>query len=301
MFKIEYIPFIGIISSILIFYSDLNFKKTRTKKNVTLIKHLENWSSKITIKGKERDKLEALIFNSGLDIKVEAFKLIQYLLPIIVFLIIILIKYTNILNSILNIEQLKEVAKYLNDESFAVVDTKIEYTKIFLISLVFYFVPIGFLKIIACIKDMESKEEVLMLQTYALMMLKTDLSVQGIIEVLYKRSKIFKPYLQKAVNGYSQDPQKTLKELKKVKNEGFEKIIIALEQALIRDRETSFDYIKKKRTLTKDINRIEKRTKDTKKKIIGLLMLVIPLIIFTIIGGYPWLMLSLKSMNDLNF
>lgn len=304
MIKIEYVPLIGIVGSIILFLSDLKIKRKKRIKNFNWIKKFEEWSKKLKIdigKGKNADKLQCLIIKAGLDIKPEVIKLFQYLLPIIVFALIILVKYTNIANAMLNMEQLKEVAQYLNDDSFTKIDTNVDFGGAFLISLLFYFVPMLILKAMSYVRALKSQEEVLMLQTYALMMLKTSQSVQQILIVLNERSKIFKPYLELAVKSYSQDPKETLKTLKKVEDKGFEKIIISLEQALDKNREMSFKYLEKHRVLTKELNKIEKKAKDSQKKVVGILLLIVPLMIFAIIGGYPWFMLSLKTMSDINF
>lgn len=304
MIKIEYVPLIGIVGSIILFLSDLKIKRKKRIKNFNWIKKFEEWSKKLKIdigKGKNADKLQCLIIKAGIDIKPEVIKLFQYLLPIIVFALIILVKYTNIANAMLNMEQLKEVAQYLNDDSFTKIDTNVDFGGAFLISLLFYFVPMLILKAMSYVRALKSQEEVLMLQTYALMMLKTSQSVQQILIVLNERSKIFKPYLELAVKSYSQDPKETLKTLKKVEDKGFEKIIISLEQALDKNREMSFKYLEKHRVLTKELNKIEKKAKDSQKKVVGILLLIVPLMIFAIIGGYPWFMLSLKTMSDINF
>ena len=239
---------------------------------------------------------------AGINRSPDLIKLLSYLIPLLMFLILLMIKYTNILNAKLNIDQLRQVAEVLGDENIARIDEKVNYGNLFLASLPFYFLPTVVLKFLAIFRSIKSQSEVLMLQTYAIILLKTGQSVKQILIVLLDRSTLFKPYLEKAVNSYSQDPIAALKTLKEsTPNKNFEKIVMSLEQALRLNRSTSIKYLETHRNLGKELNRINKRTRDSKKKMIGVLMLVIPLATLMAVGGYPWLLFSLKVMNGMPF
>lgn len=283
--------------------------KERKVKNLKLVSHLENISKSESFKlirdkpeSKSYKKMELLIMKAGLNRSPELIKLLSYLVPLLVFFILIIVKHTNIISAKLNIDQLREVSRLIGDENIANVNTKINYGNLFLVSMLFYFLPTLALKFLASFRAIKSQSEVIMLQTYAIILLKTGQSVKQILIVLLDRSNLFKPYLERAVNSYSQDPIKTLKILREsTPNKHFEKIVMSLEQALRLNRNTSIKYLETHRDLGKELNRINKRTRDSKKKMIGVLMLIIPLATLMAVGGYPWLLFSLKVMNGMPF
>lgn len=251
---------------------------------------------------KSYKKIEVALMKAGINRSPELIKFLSYMIPVVIFFLLITVKYTNILNARLNIDQLREIAKVLGDENIANVNAKVNYGNLFLASIPFYFLPTLILRFLAIFRSIKSQSEVIMLQTYTIILLKTGQSVKQILIVLLDRATLFRPYLEKAVNSYSQDPIEALKELKEsTPNKNFEKIVMSLEQALRLDRSISIKYLETHRVLGKELNRINKRTRDSKKKMIGVLMLVIPLATLMAVGGYPWLMFSLKVMNGMPF
>jgi len=248
---------------------------------------------------KNYKKIQNDLKKANIKLTPEGFYVTTYLLPLITAITLIVINYTNALNTLLNIEQIKEVAEKLGNPQMAEVSFKINWPVIIVAALIGNMMPRWILKIIISIRRSLSEKEVLMLQTYAIMMLKSGRPVKEILISLYERSKAFRDPLELAVNTYSADPNEALQELKDtVPNESFAKICVALEQTLNNDRKISLTYLENHRVLGKEINKQFRIRKNTKKKIFGLLLMIVPMMALMAIGAYPWLVFTLKQIDS---
>jgi hypothetical protein len=294
------------IALLLVIVDILSQKKKRRIRNVSLVNKLEKTSRNKYIKwmhdkpnSKKYKKIKAQIKQAGFNISPELVQFLSYLLPAIMFLFIIAIRYTNMLNAMMNIDQLKKVAEVLGDSSIAQINTKTNWGLVLAGAFLFHYVPTGVLKVVGTFRNAKSQKEVIMLQTYAIMMLKTGKSVKQILITLMDRSDTFKAYIEKAVNNYSHNPQLALKELREnVGNKDFDKIITSLEQALKSDRQISLKYLENHRVLGKELNRINRRGRNAKKNVVGILLMIIPLLTLILVGGYPWFIFSLKVLDE---
>jgi len=303
---------VGIVATlggaVLLVLSDvvMSRRKRRIRNYPLLLKFDETSKSKYVRwlherpESKGHKKLKKLIKESGLKVSPEAVQLFSYLLPGFMFAFFLAIKYTNVLNTITNIEELRKVAEIVGDSSIAQVNTEVNWALILSAAFAFHYAPRGMLKILALYRSAKSQKEVLMLQTYAIMMLKTGKSVKQVLITVMDRSTVFKGPLEKAVNNYSYNPQLALKDLRQeVGNKGFEKLVIALEQAINSDKEISIRYLENHRVLGKEIERINRRGKNARKSMMGILLMIFPLLMLLIVGGYPWFVFSLKVIDDL--
>lgn len=303
---------VGIVATIggaiLLLLSDvvMSRRKRRIRNYPLLLKFDETSKSKYVRwlherpESKGHKKLKKLIKESGLKVSPESVQLFSYLLPGFMFAFFLAIKYTNVLNTMANIEELRRVAEIVGDNSIAQVNTQVNWALILSAAFAFHYAPRGMLKILALYRAAKSQKEVLMLQTYAIMMLKTGKSVKQVLITVMDRSTVFKGPLEKAVNNYSYNPQLALKELRlDVGNKGFEKLVIALEQAINSDKEISIRYLENHRVLGKEIERINRRGKNARKSMMGILLMIFPLLMLLIVGGYPWFVFSLKVIDDL--
>jgi hypothetical protein len=284
----------------------LSKKRKRRIKNTSLLNKIEETSRHKYIKwmhdkpqSKRHKALQKKIREAGLSISPEAMQLISYFLPLIMFFFLLAIRYTNIINAMMNIEQLKKIAESIGDSNIANVNTKINWAVLMGVAFVFIYLPNGVLKVLGAFRQAVAQKEVVMLQTYAIMMLKTGKSVKQILVTMMDRSKTFKPILEKAVNNYSQNPQFCLKDLKdNCGNKDFEKIVTSLEQALRSDRKISLKYLENHRVLGKELHKINNRERNAKKNVFGILLMIVPLIAMVLVGGYPWFVLSMKILQD---
>lgn len=246
---------------------------------------------------KEYKAMENKLKQSGFGhIKPEVFQTIKYLFPFIFTGIFVIIQYTNVLNTLANIEKFQEVANTIGDYE---ISTEVSIITTFGYCLLAYFIPDLILKLIILFRSTRGEKEAIKLQTYAVMMLKANRPVKQILTSLMERAVVFKEPLTVAVNSYSSNPEKSLDELKnRVAQPQFEKICISLIQALNNDKEISVHYLQSHRVLGRELNRINKQKKNMQKNIIGLLLLIFPLLAFALISFYPWLVYSLRQLNS---
>lgn len=249
---------------------------------------------------KNYKKIQNDLKKARLKLTPEGFYAITYILPIIIVIALIVVNYTNAVNTLLNLEQIKVVAEKLGKPEMAEVSFKINWPFILVAALLGNMLPRWVLKIIIGIRGSLSEKEVLMLQTYVIMMLKAGKPVKEILISLYERSKAFRDPLELAVNTYSANPNEALQQMKDtVPNESFGKICVALEQTLNNDRKISLTYLENHRVLGKEINEQIRIRKNTKKKIFGLLLMIVPMIALMAIGAYPWLIFTLKQIDNI--
>lgn len=243
---------------------------------------------------KEYRDIEVKLKKAGLnDLSVGAYQMIKYIFPLVIYALIMAIKYTNITNTLSNIDKLEKIGRSISE-----VNTDLMILPMFGFSLLFYFVPDLILKLITRYRNAKGEKEVMMLQTYAVMMLRTNRSVKQILNSLYERAEIYKEQLEIAINSYSKNPTEALNELAiQAGHPYFEKICIALEQALNNDSEVSLIYLESNRGLAREINKIERKRKTTKKSMFGMVLLILPMIMLFAIGGYPWVVYALQQLD----
>ena len=298
-----------IVLAFIIFLSSLKKPKNtkRSMINFSIVNRLEKMSHSPLVRlihekpgtPKYRKKKSALE-RANINLSPEAYDTISLMVPLIVFVLAIAVQASNLINARLNLDQLKRIAELIGDSSYAEVKFKINWIMTIALSIATVFLPSAFLKILEMYWQSVSHNEIVMLQTYTIMMLRTRQSIKSILMTLQERAIHFKPQLQMAVNSYSQNPYLSLQELRKsAGGPEFEKIVISLEQALKYDRDISIQYMESHRTLGKELSRIALKERNEKKKVFGLLMLTFPLLMMFTLAGYPWVIFTLKAIDSL--
>lgn len=297
--KIKYVILIIAILLIIIIDILVNGKKRISIKTI-FINLSEHKIFKLNPNKDYYKKLKKDISASGLKITPEIYSVFVVFLVIITTISIILLSYLNKFNLILNIDELQKVAEMLDMPEIANINFSLDMGNILLIDLIVMILSRYVLKLFCDIKLALEDKEIIMLQTYTLMLIKANKPVKEILESLMERTKMFKNILQKTINNYSKDPKKALKEAREsTGNIGFEKIIRALEQTLNNDNKKSLEYLNNQRNFTKEMRKIQKTQNNTKKGVISTLLLIIPLFVLVFIAGYPYFRFSLKTLGNL--
>lgn len=302
---------ISIVFAFILIIIDLitNQKKRKKLKLYNLPSKLDNISKNKVIsfmlrkrESKQYIKIKKNLKQSGLNLSPEAFQVITLVIPILLIIIAVIMSYINKLNMLINIDKIIVVAEQLGKPELAEISFKLNKPIIVISALIGYFIPYGLLKIIILIRRAVSEREVLILQTYTIIMLKAEMPTKRILVSLYKRTKLFKKELETAVNNFSTNPNRTLRDLKENSfNDGFKKIIISLEQNLNNDKKIGLIYLQNNRTLGKDIAEQIRKRRTNKKNIIGILFMIVPLIALLAIGFYPWLVYALKQIGSISY
>jgi nitrate reductase NapE component len=145
-----------------------------------------------------------------------------------------------------------------------------------------------------------SEKEILLLQSYAVIMLRSNVPTKEILIALCKRSKIFKSNFELAVKKYSTNPEAAFKNLKESSNSNnFRKTCIALEQSFKTDNQVSLRYLENNRVFTREVNKQHRLRKNKRNEIIGTLLLIFPLFMLIAIGAYPWIIYILRLLNNM--
>ncbi|GEM_PF-792696 len=248
-------------------------------------------------KGKSYRVLQENLTHLGIGVTPEFFNAFSFVAALIAAAVVLVLELIYKLNLISNMEELKEAAKILNDPSL--LEVSFNYGIIVITMIIMIILPRRILKLIVSVKSLMEENEVIMLQTYTLMMIKAGKPIKQILVSLMDRSKMFKNILRKAVNTYSKDPNSALREVREsTSNKGFEKTIRALEQALVHDRDVSIIFLRNHRKLTKELKELNRVKKNSMKSIISTLLLIIPLLAFAFIAGYPFLVYSMKMLDN---
>ena len=284
----------------------LNVKKKRRIPTKGLVSKLEKWGRNKLIKklhdkpeSKGYIKLSKKLKQAGIKMSPEAFQTMTYIIPIIIVIILLAIKYTNVINTLMNLEQLKIVAQKIGKEDIAKVDTSVNIPFLLIAFLISHKAPEWILNVLIAYRNAKGHKEIIMLQTYAIMMLKAGQSTKRILISLMERSRLYKEPLEIAVNSFSTNPNKALKELEEsVGNKDFKKLCVALQQTLNYDRKISLTYLQNHRVLGRELQKLNRKAKNTKKSLFGMLLLIIPLLTFILVAGYPWLLFSLKQLDS---
>lgn len=268
-----------------------NKKILKSSKKLEIFKIIKRLSGKIKFKKNiNYYKFEKLLKDVGLNISVDMYYLLKVICAAAVLIIIIIINYLNQLSIIINISKL----------SIYNVKLSVNISTLFMIFSIMLFIPDLILKQIVKIKGVIAQKEILILQTYTVILIKTGKNVKEILQSLFERSKIFKHNFEYALNTFSSDPDEslgTLKESTEIKS--FKKIIIALEQCLNSDRVLSLIFLRDSRKITKELSRLEKLRKDGNKRIFNTLMLVLPLAAWVAVSAYPWFLKVIKLINNM--
>lgn len=287
-----------LIASVILLLIDLiiklrNKKILKSKKKTKLLKSLEKISLKLKFKrNKSYLKNEKLLKDISLNFSVDMYYLLKIIFAITTVIVIIVVSYLNQVSIALNINKL----------SISNVTFNIDITTLLSVFLASIILPDIVLRQAVKIKDVIAKKEILVLQTYTIMLIKAGKNVKDILKSLYERSDLFKKNFELALNTYSSDPNESLTILKdSTEIKSFKKIVIALEQCLNSDREVSLIFLRNSRKITKELSRLEKLRKDGNKKIFNTLMLILPLAAWMAVSGYPWFVHVIKLINDIPF
>ena len=289
-----------------IFFMLLGFKKKKKIGRKITIKDAEERMNKALSflqhkKGtKEYNKIEGNIKASGIKISPETFQSLNIVISITAAGLTLLFELLSYLNKTASIEVLNMAAEMLNNPSIKIIKFNLSISTILAVFIIAYFLPRVFLKISAGLRKSASEKEILLLQSYAVIMLRANVPTKEILIALSKRARIFSSNFELAVKKYSTNPEAALKELKESSNSNnFRKTCIALEQSLKTDSLTSLKYLESNRVFTREINKQHRLRKNKRNEIIGTLLMVFPLFMLIAIGAYPWIIYILKLLNNI--
>ncbi|WP_326910691.1 hypothetical protein [Sedimentibacter sp. MB31-C6] len=295
--QIRYVVLILIIMTIVIIDGSLNTRKKGSfHQMVVSLSKTKAFETKN--KGRRYKRLQQDLLQLGLGTP-EYFKALSVVITFFSIIVVVLFNYLYKINMFINIDELKIAAEAIGNPEIAQIDFSIDINSILFTVILMLILPRQLLKIAVAVRVLMEENEVLMLQTYAMMMIKAGKPVKLILISLMDRSKLFKGVLRKAVNSFSEDPSKALQIAREnVSNKGFDKIIRALEQALNHDRDVSLIFLKNHRQMTKELKALERVRKNSMKSIISTFLLIIPLLTFAFIAGYPFWVYSLKVLDN---
>ena len=169
------------------------------------------------------------------------------------------------------------------------------------IGILFYFLPLLLFKIYGIFREKKAQKEIMLLQTYTLMMLSSGKSVKYILEILLNRSDIYKSSFRKCLQEYSYNPVNAFEILKNdISLPGFTSTVNALEKSLLYDRNMAEEYLRNSRILESNLRKINLQKSNKNKQMTGTVLLILPLIAFCVVCGYPWFVMVLKLMSNLN-
>lgn len=229
------------------------------------------------------------------------FQTISILSVICTFFIQLVIWATNVSNILLNKQKLTILAEKMLSPEMASIP-KLDLISIVIISLMAYGVPFLFVFIYGMFRSKKAEKEIILLQTYALMMMNTNKNVKYILETLYERSNIYKEPLRECLQNYSIDSYEALQILKKsVLKSEWQSLTNSLEKSLFNDRDMAVKYLKSSRRLEANMRKIYLQRKTKNKELTGAVLLILPLATLCMVCGYPWFLLALKMMGNLDF
>ena len=216
-----------------------------------------------------------------------------------VALVLLFIHFIRLVNYNIMYETLLELSEQLINEEIST-RPKIDYINFAIVSLTGYLIPAGVLKFRGILKGKEANNEVIILQIFLAMGLKSNKNVLSIMKSLYNRSNVYKEPLRKAILIYSTNQEEAFNYLKKnVEIREFQTIVGALEKALI-DRELAKEYLENSRSLEKTIRSLRASRSQQGRQIIGTIMLFAPLASSLAVIAYPWLIQNMKYLNAMN-
>ncbi len=288
-----------ILLAMIIMFIDTNLK---TRKKVSLHRLAVSLSRTKVFQTKDKSdsymKLQSDLLQLGLGTP-EYFKALNVVIAFISVIIVVLLSYIYKLNMLVNIDELRVAAEVIGKPEIAHVDFSINLKAVVFTLLIMLVLPRQLLKVAVAVKSLMEENEVLMLQTYAMMMIKAGRPVKLILISLMDRSKLFKGVLKQAVNSFSEDPSRALRVAREsAPNKGFDKTVRALEQALNHDRDVSLIFLKNHRQMTKELKALDRVRKNSIKTIVSTVLLIIPLLTFAFIAGYPFVVYSMKILSN---
>lgn len=249
---------------------------------------------------KEYKHLEKNIKAAGINISPETFQSMNIIVSIAAAGLTVLFQVLIYINIILNTDVISAAAEALDNPDIKNISFNIDFKPVLIIFVAVYFLPRIFLKISAELKKAISEKEILLLQSYTVIMLKANIPTKEILVALYNRSNVFKLNFETAVKKYSTDPEAAIKELKESSDSNnFRKTCISLEQSLKSDKLTSLVYLENNRIFTKEINKQHRLRKNKRNEIIGTLLMIFPLFMLVAIGAYPWIIHILRLLNSM--
>lgn len=309
MYTELYILSMIIIISTVILMIIIDNKKRGKSLNSNIWMNLDRYSENKIIKSlmfNETDKIcrnfESVIKTSGIPkLNLIRFQTISILSVIGAFFIQIILWITNASNIILNNQKLTLLAEKMLNPEIAIVP-KLDLISMVAIAILAYGVPFLLIYVYGMFRSKKAEKEIILLQTYAIMMMNTKKNIRYILETLYDRSNIYKEPLRECLQNYSIDPYEALQTLKiSVLKPEWHSLINALEKSLFNDRDMAMQYLKSSRRLESNMRKIYLQKKNKNKEITGAILLIIPLVTLCMVCGYPWFLLALKMLGDLNF
>lgn len=261
---------------------------------------IDEQKNKLSIIKKITKRFKVVISKSGVPkLNFNRLQVMSILSSFSVVALQILIYLCSIFNIILHRSRLEVLAQNMGPNILQIPSFHIP--QILVIGISSYFIPYVFFKLYGIFREKKAQREVMLLQTYTLMMLGTGKSIKYILEILLSRSNIYKESFRKCLHEYSLDPKKALDSMKdEISISGFTSMINALEKSLFYDREMAEIYLKNSRRLENNIKKINLQKSNKNKQMAGAILLILPLSACCIVGGYPWLILILKMMLNLN-
>ena len=289
-----------------IFSALLGLKKKKIMRRKVTIKDVERRINKAIYflqhkrGSKEYIKLDKDIKASGIEISPETFQSLRIIVSVFASILTVLFKFLLYLNKAANIEVLNIASEMLNDPRITNIEPDINISTVLTVFLIAYILPGLFLKVSDGLRKVSSEKEILLLQSYAVIMLRSNVPTKEILIALCKRSKIFKSNFELAVKKYSTNPEAAFKNLKESSNSNnFRKTCIALEQSFKTDNQVSLRYLENNRVFTREVNKQHRLRKNKRNEIIGTLLLIFPLFMLIAIGAYPWIIYILRLLNNM--
>lgn len=231
---------------------------------------------------------------------VERLNTTSILFGVIGIFIFIAYHVSNVVTALLNHDKLLLVAEEMQDESLAVVSYFSSNTVIMCLACfaIGYFAPWVYIKVIHFRTDNLTRQEAVMMKTYAIMMLKTNKNVKFVIEVMYKRAEMFKESLGRLWSRYSLDPITSLQEaMDETESEDFKKIINTLYKSVKFDRASAVEYLERDREMSQQLKKIRNKQRNQTKDSISTMLMMVPLLMAIVLVGYPLMLLAVKYIG----
>lgn len=304
-----YVLSMFVVISIIIFMIIIDNRKRRKLLNSNIWINIDRCS--------DNKIIQKLMFNDGEKIysffkraidtagipklTIARFQTINILSVIFAFFMQIIVWVTNVSNILLNKKKITILAEKMLSPEMASMP-KLDLVSVISISLLAAIVPYLFISIYGMFRSKKAEKEIILLQTYALMMMNTNKNIKYVIETLYERSDIYKESFRECLQIYSIDPYEALQKLKNsvVKSE-WQSLANSLEKSLFNDREMAVKYLKSSRRLESNMRKIYLQRKTKNKELTGAILLILPLATLCMVCGYPWFLLAMKMMGELNF
>ena len=251
-------------------------------------------------KMKIRKSIKEVVGKSGIPmLTFIRFQTISIISSISAFVIQIFLFFGSIFNLIIHRKRLEILAENMGPKVLEMPSFNILFA--LAIGILFYFLPLLLFKIYGIFREKKAQKEIMLLQTYTLMMLSSGKSVKYILEILLNRSDIYKSSFRKCLQEYSYNPVNAFEILKNdISLPGFTSTVNALEKSLLYDRNMAEEYLRNSRILESNLRKINLQKSNKNKQMTGTVLLILPLIAFCVVCGYPWFVMVLKLMSNLN-